>query len=150
MTLVHSTFTVDRTFSAPIARVFNAFENPEIRRRWFVEGEGWEIVRYELNFKAGSREGGVFRFQGGPEIGNDTLYTDIIPNERIVFAYTMTVAGKNISSSLVTVQFSTEGDTTRLTYTEQGAYFEGGQDAVRGREAGTKELFEKLALELTR
>ncbi|WP_141618205.1 SRPBCC family protein [Myxococcus sp. AB036A] len=150
MTVVHSTFTIDRAFNAPVPRVFNAFENPEIRRRWFVEGEGWEVGHYELNFQAGGRESGVFRFQGGPEIGNDTLYTDIIPNERIVFAYTMTIAGKRISSSLVTVQFTAEGDKTRMSYTEQGAYFEGGQDAIRGREAGTKELLEKLALEFTR
>lgn len=37
-----------------------------------------------------------------------------------------------------------------MSYTEQGAYFEGEQDAIRGREAGTKELLEKLALEFTR
>jgi uncharacterized protein YndB with AHSA1/START domain len=36
--IVHSTFVVERTYPASGARVFAAFSNPAIKRRWFAEG----------------------------------------------------------------------------------------------------------------
>jgi hypothetical protein len=44
-----------------------------------------------------------------------------VPDQRIVFAYTMTLGEKRISSSFGTVELFPVGDRTRLTYTEQGA-----------------------------
>ena len=35
---------------------------------------------------------------------NDTTYQDIVPEERIVLAYTMAVGGRRISASLATVE----------------------------------------------
>ena len=74
---------------------------------------------------------------------NDTVYLDIVPDRRIVLAYTMTVAERRTSISLATVELAPAGDGTRLVYTEQSAFFDGAGKPA-GREAGCRELFEKL------
>jgi uncharacterized protein YndB with AHSA1/START domain len=89
----------------------------------------------------------TYIFQGGPPMGNDTIFLDIVPERRIVLAYTMTVEDTRISVSLATVELSPSGDGTTLTYTEQGAFFDGADKAAL-REAGCHELLEQRAVEL--
>ena len=52
-------------------------------------------------------------------------------------AYTMAVDGTNISASLGTVEFEGIGAGTRLIYTEQGAFFDGG-DGPSSRKQGVE------------
>ena len=61
----------------------------------------------------------------------------------------MTIGGNRISASLATIEFEPGGAGTRLTYTEQGAFLDGHDNAAQ-REAGCRELFEALAAELGR
>ncbi len=145
--VVHNTFSIERTYPSPPARVFAAFSNQGTKRRWFAEGEGWEVDEFSLDFRVGGREVARFRFKGGAPMGNDTVYLDIVPDRRIVLAYTMTVGGTRISVSLATVEIAPSGDGSRLIYTEQGAFFDGA-DKPEGREAGCRELLEKLGEEL--
>lgn len=145
-TVVHSTFSIERVYkNASPQRVFAAFSTPATKRRWFVEGEGWEVLSFDMDFRVGGVERSRFRFKDGPEIRNDTVFQDIVPNERIVIAYTMATGDKNFSASLATMEFLPAEGGTRLIFTEQGAYFEGGADAVKGREEGTRQLLESLA-----
>lgn len=145
--VVHSAFSVERTYPSPPSRVFAAFSNQETKRRWLVEGKGWEVDEFTLDFRVGGRETSRFRFKGGPPTGMDTIYCDIVLDQRIVFAYTMTVGDKRISVSLATVEITPSGADACLVYTEQGAFFDG-VDKPEGREAGCRELLEKLAEEL--
>jgi len=156
MPIVHNTFTIERQYKAAPARVFAAFSNPETKRRWFVEGEGWHVAEYSVDFRVGGIESSRFVFAGskakgappaGTPMGNDTVYQDIVPNERIVFAYTMTVGDNRISASLATVEIAASGTGTKLTYTEQGAYFDGA-DSPKMREGGWNELLGSLEREL--
>jgi uncharacterized protein YndB with AHSA1/START domain len=156
--VVHSTFSVERQYDASPARVFAAFANQEIKRRWFAEGEPWDVQEFTVDFRVGGRETARFRFKGipgapagappaGTPMGNDTIYQDIVPDRRIVFAYTMLVGETRISASLATVEILPAGDGTRLTYTEQGAFFDGA-DGAKMRQEGWLTLLESLAREL--
>lgn len=145
--IVHSTFVVERTYPASAARVYAAFSDPAWKRRWFAEGEGWQIDEYAVDFRVGGREGGRFRLQGGPPVRNDTIYHDIVPERRIVFDYVMTVGERRISTSLASVELFPAGKGTRLVYTEQGQFFDGAEQP-RQRELGCAELFDKLGAEL--
>jgi uncharacterized protein YndB with AHSA1/START domain len=145
--VVHSTFTIERTYNVSASSVFSAFADQETKRRWFVEGEGWQIHEYHNDFRTGGREGARFQFRGGPEIVNDTLYQNIVHDRRIVFSYTMTVAGNCISASLSTVELMQENGGTRLVYTEQGAYFDG-RDGPKQRKQGWGKLLAALTNEL--
>jgi uncharacterized protein YndB with AHSA1/START domain len=147
--VAHATFTIERSYDAPPARVFRAFADPAIKRRWFVEGEGWQVEEFKADFRVGGAETSRFRFRGGELIRNDTVYQDIVPDRRIIVAYTMTVGEKRISASLATTQFEPAGSGTRLIFTEQGAFLDGYDDAGK-RESGTGGLLDALGRELKR
>jgi uncharacterized protein YndB with AHSA1/START domain len=145
--VVHSTFRIERTYAASPARVFAAFAETEKKRRWFVEGDGWEIYQYEADFNVGGAETSRFSFKGSPEVRNDTVYQDIVPDQRIVFTYRMAIGPKPLSASLTTIELTPAGAGTLLVYTEQGAFFDGA-DSAQGREEGCRGLLEKLAAEV--
>jgi uncharacterized protein YndB with AHSA1/START domain len=141
--VVHATFTLERTYDAAPARVFGAWADPVAKRRWFIEGEGWQVDEFTPDFKIGGFERSRFRFKGGAPVRNDTTYHDIVPNERIIFAYTMTIGEDRISASLATIEFKPDGGGTRLLFTEQGAFLDG-LDKPESRQGGWGELLEAL------
>ncbi len=146
-TVVHSTFVIERTYPASAKRVFSAFADRAKKLRWFVEGEGFVIDDFKMDFRVGGLESSHFRYKDGPTISFDATYQDIIPDRRIVNVYSMTVGDKRISSSLVTIVLIPMENETKLIFTEQGAYFDGTED-VKGREEGCRAQLEELAKEL--
>lgn len=142
--VIHASFTIERSYAASPARVFAAFADPAQKRRWFAEGEGWEVERFDVDFRVGGHERSRFRFQGGPPITNDSVYQVIQPNECIILAYAMAIDGAPLSGSLLTMEFVPEGTGTKLVFTEQGAYLDG-KDGPINREEGSRELLETLA-----
>lgn len=142
--VAHDTFTIERTYKAPPERVFAAWSNPEQKRAWFVEGEGWTIDAHEMDFREGGFERSRFRFGDGPPMTNDAYYYEILSSRRIVNSYEMTLAGKRFSVSLSTLEFEPAGSGTRLRYTEQIVFFDGA-DTAKNRREGCLELFGKLA-----
>jgi uncharacterized protein YndB with AHSA1/START domain len=145
--VAHGSFSIERTYPVSPERVFNAFRDPVKKRRWFAEGVAWKVFQFDVDFRVGGSETSRFSFRGGPEITNDTQYQDIIDNRRIVITYRMTIGGQPLSVSLATMEFLPDGKGTRLTYTEQGAFFDSA-DSIPGREHGCTALLERLADEL--
>jgi uncharacterized protein YndB with AHSA1/START domain len=148
-TVDHATFVIERVFSVPPPRVFAAWSDPAAHERWFVQGEGWDIVEYQHDFRVGGLETGRFSQDGTVFYSNDTHYDDIVPDERIVFSYTMARDGTTISASLATIELLASGKGTRMIFTEQGAFLNGG-DKAADREQGWNGLFDALAKELER
>ena len=147
--VTHATFVLERLYDASPARVFKAFSDPAARDRWFVKSDGWPIAEYTFDFRVGGRETGRFSPDGTTLIYNDTVYQDIVPDNRMVFAYTMTIGENRISASLATVELKPEGSKTRLVFTEQGAFLDG-LDKVADREKGWREILAHLGRELER
>jgi uncharacterized protein YndB with AHSA1/START domain len=148
---IHSTFVIERTYSAKPERVFRAFADPAQKRRWFVENDHHKVEHFEMDFRVGGKEQGRFRLgKGTPVAGmlctNDTVYQDIVPNQRVVLASTMSLNGKCISASLVTFEFLPSVKGTDLICTHQGAFFEG-SDGPEMRQEGWEKLLDKLSKE---
>jgi uncharacterized protein YndB with AHSA1/START domain len=149
-TTTHASFVIERRYEASPQRVFAAWADPVAKRAWFVEGEGWDIKSYELDFREGGTEKSRFRFLKGEEVfgkettfGNETIYNEIVPNERILFTYSMDRDGVRFSVSLASVELIEADKGTRLVFTEHAAFFDGA-DGAKMREAGWQELLGKL------
>ena len=147
--LTHATFCVERVYDAPPARVFHAFTDLDARMRWFFKTDSWSLHDHsggELG--VGKTESSRFSPPGVDVIiTNDSIYLDVVPGERVIFAYAMTLAGAPLSSSLSTAEFKPEGKGTRLIFTEQGVYLDGN---VSGRTEGTEQMLVTLGAELAR
>jgi uncharacterized protein YndB with AHSA1/START domain len=147
--VTHSTFVIERNYPATPQRVFAAFSDPAKKRRWFAEGEEFEIQEFEMDFRVGGREKARFLLKDGQPCTNDTVYMDIVPERRIVIAYTMSLGDRRFSSSQATTEFLPAEKGTNLIFTEQGAFFEGA-DGPQIREAGWRALLDQLGKEMTR
>jgi uncharacterized protein YndB with AHSA1/START domain len=150
--VVHSTFTMERSYPKAPERVFAAFADAAKKRRWYAEGDHHNIEEYALDFRVGGAETLRSRLKEGTPfpgavIFYDNRFEDIVANERIVIASTMTFADKRVSTTLVTIELLETGEGTDLLCTHQGAFFPG-SDGPQFREAGWRKLFDRLGAEL--
>ncbi|GAB6991017.1 SRPBCC family protein [Paenibacillus pini] len=96
-----------------------------------------------FDFKVGGRE----YSSGGPPEGPififDASYQELVPEQRIVYTYTLDADGIRISVSITTVELIQVEGGTRLIFTEQGSYFDG-HDTPEVREHGTSVMLDAL------
>lgn len=145
----HATFTIDRIYDASPARVYAAWSEPAAKLRWFKVPEEMGPQTYELDFRVGGRELNRVGPADGDRYTVEATYYDIVPNERIVYTYTMDRNDARISVSIATIEFTPAGTGTRLVVTEQGVFLDATDKARIGlREVGTRYLLENLAAAL--
>jgi uncharacterized protein YndB with AHSA1/START domain len=145
----HASFSLERSYDHPSAKVFAAWADPAAKARWFMGPEEWEGEPLQLDFRIGGREVSKGGPKGGPVHTYQAIYWDIVPDSRIVYTYEMLQDEVRASVSLTTVDFKPEGEGTRLTLTEHGAFFDGLQ-APEPRESGMGSLLDALSRELQR
>jgi uncharacterized protein YndB with AHSA1/START domain len=145
-TTEHATFAIERAYDASPERVFAAWTDKAAKARWFGSPEGQSA--YELDFRVGGREVNRGGPPGGPVYTYEARYDDIVPNQRIVYSYTMDCGDARISVSVTTVEFKPAATGTQLTFTEQGVFLDGG-DTPQIREHGTNELLDSLGAALS-
>ena len=139
--IAHGSFTVTRSYPAKPSRVFKAWANPEFKRKWFGSPKEDDPTSI-FEFRVGGREYNAGKF-GNDTFTFDVRYQDIVPDQRIIYTYEMTMNGQRISVSLATIEIEPEGDGTRMTVVEHGAFLDG-LDNVRQREEGTNALMDAL------
>jgi len=146
--VVHASFHLERTYDAPVARVWKALTDECAKQKWFAGTPGrWELLERHMDVRVGGSERLKGRWEGGVVSTFDANYHDVIPNERLIYSYVMHLDDKKISVSLATMQLKAEGGKTTLKVSEQGAFLDGYDDA-RSREHGTGHLLDALGASL--
>jgi uncharacterized protein YndB with AHSA1/START domain len=148
LSVVHATFHLERTYDAPVARVWKALTDEQAKQKWFGGPAGrWELLERHMDVRIGGSERLRGRWEGGVVSTFDASYYDVIPNERLVYCYEMYLDSKKISVSLATMQLKAQGGKTTLKVSEQGAFLDGYEDAG-SREHGTGHLLDALGATL--
>lgn len=148
-TATHATFVLEREYPVPLERVWEAFADAEVKRKWFGSSDDFIDVERSEDFRVGGVAiADAHHGQGGPLSQFRATYTDIVEHARIVYTYDMWLDGAHASTSITTIVFEPVGQSTRLTFTEQGVHLDGvhgrGSDAAAGREAGTAGLLDAI------
>jgi hypothetical protein len=100
--VIHDTFSIERTFPAAPSRVFAAFAPREAKDSWGdtgdIETAAGSAGIEEFDFRPGGRErfgvnvqGTVYRY--------DALYYDIVPDQRIVYPVPVHVAASTTGTT---------------------------------------------------
>jgi uncharacterized protein YndB with AHSA1/START domain len=146
--VVHGSFHLERTYDAPVTRVWKALTDERAKQKWFAGTPGrWELLERQMDVRVGGIERLKGRWEGGVVSTFDAVYHDVIPNERLVYSYVMHLDDKKISVSLATMQLKADGGKTTLKVSEQGAFLDGYDDAG-SREHGTGHLLDALGSSL--
>ncbi len=97
--VIHATFTLERIYPVPPGRVFSAWADPESKGRWFAGPDSG----HQLDFRVGGHE--VNHAQhNGVELIFESLYRDIVADQRIVCTSVLTQDDCPAAVSLTTVE----------------------------------------------
>ncbi|MBA3434350.1 MAG: SRPBCC domain-containing protein [Actinobacteria bacterium] len=115
---------LEHRYAAPRERVFEAWMNPEVLKRWWAAAPTWETPLAEVD----AREGGSYRLSMRTDEGDvHTVrgeYTEINPPERLAYTWSWEegpeAAMAGSESTLVTVEFLEDGDGTLVKLTHSG------------------------------
>jgi uncharacterized protein YndB with AHSA1/START domain len=145
--VVHATFSIERTYPASRAQVFKALTDPAAKAKWFTGGNGYTLLSRAMDVRPGGREYLKGRWDSGVVSSFDAVYHDVVADQRIVYAYEMHLDERKISVSLATFELKPAGTGTHLVMTEQGAFLDGYDDAG-SRERGSNFLLDALGSSL--
>ena len=143
MEVTHSTFTLERRYPAPIEQVFEAWGNPEARKRWMAQG-----AEHSQDFVVGGLETVEGVDGQGRPLTYEARYAEIVANERILTMSTLHTGDQLSTVSVTSVEFQSADDGTLLVLTEHGMYLSG-QEQPAWREHGTAAQLDTLAAEFT-
>ena len=100
---------VERTFNAPVARIWKALTDVDQMREWYFDLKEFKpVIGFEFEFVV-EHEGNSYHHL--------CRVTEVVPQKKI--AYTWRYAGEE-GDSLVTFELFPEGDKTRLKLAHEG------------------------------
>jgi uncharacterized protein YndB with AHSA1/START domain len=113
-----------RRYDAPPERVFAAWTEPAVLRRWWAAVQGWQTSSAAVDLRPGGRYRLSMRDPAaGAEYSVSGEYVEIVPPDRLVYTWTWEGEAEIMRGSegtLVTVEFAPDGDGTEVVITHSG------------------------------
>ena len=120
MSTAEETLVIERTYEAPIDRVFSAFADVEKFAQWFSPNPNVNLEVFEYDFRPDGRYRICFHGSSGSKDIVGGTYVTITPPTRIVFTWEWeaphTYEGHN---TLVTIGLAGQNGETHLTLTHE-------------------------------
>lgn len=136
---------ITRTFNGPARIVFDAFTRAEYVRRWWAPAShGVTIASCEADVRTGGAYRYVIRGRRGEELGFSGVYTEVVPDARLVYTQVFEPMAQ-MGSVVVAVTFGEHDGKTDVTmhslYPSTQA-----RDAIiaSGMEHGMRETMDQL------
>ena len=131
---------IERTFDAPVERVFEAWTSEEVLRRWLQGMPGWETPTAEVDLRVGGRIRIVMRDPSdGAEAGATGEYTVVEPPHRLVFTWVWD--DDRDRPQLIELEFAEQGAQTSVRMTNSAIPTDG---QLRGQERGWHVCYDNL------
>ena len=105
-----------RVFNAPREKVFKAWTDPELLKRWFAPLPYTTPVA-EFDVRPGGSNLIVMRSPDGTDMPNRGVYLEVVENERLVFTNAYTKAWEPSEHPFMTVILSFENAGKKTKYT---------------------------------
>ncbi len=138
----HTTFVIERELPGNPRHAFRFWSDPDLKQRWSGCHTDWTVLDDRFDFRPGGLEAKHWRAPDGMELTFQAFYLDIVPGERIIYAYEMSMNGARLSASLVTIELAPSGARTRMKFTEQAVFLAPGDRQQRLQ--GTQESLDRL------
>ena len=125
MSTITGTFTIPLELRVTPERLWPLLSELPERRKWVRMPGPTSTATHELDFRPGGGERLTNTFVSGDlreELENRSTFSDIVPNERIIFSYEAIVGGILRWVALVTIDLTATDAATHLDWTEQYAF----------------------------
>jgi uncharacterized protein YndB with AHSA1/START domain len=134
------TLRIERTYRAPIDRVFDAWTSPEVLRRWWRTQRDWETSEAEVDLRVGGAVRVAMRDPAtGTEHAGGGVYTEVDPPTRVAFTW---LWDGDTRRTLIEVDFEERDGVTAVRFTHRDLWDE---EAFRSHEDGWTRMFDILA-----
>lgn len=142
-TIRHGTVTIEKTYTASLARVFGAWADPEMRRIWGSPSDEIDLRIDAADFSVGGEDVSTCM------MGDQALavvrgrYHDIVTDRRIIYTEIISSMDALEGACLVSAEFQPDGNGTRLMLTLQTAAVDGA-DLLEGVQEGWESALLRL------
>jgi uncharacterized protein YndB with AHSA1/START domain len=135
---------IERTFDAPVERVFEAWTSEHVLRRWLHAKPDWETPTAEVDLRVGGRIRIVMRDPSdGAQYGASGEYRTVDPPHRLVFSWTWDRSPDN--PQLIELEFSERDGATSVAMTNSAIPTD---DRLQDQQRGWKGCYDNLQLVL--
>jgi uncharacterized protein YndB with AHSA1/START domain len=114
---------LERVLDGPPERIFAAWTDPAVLRRWWAAERDWECADASADVRVGGRYHLSMRDTTGGVRSVAGEYLEVDPPRRLVYTWTWEAGGTAIAAgaaTVVTVEFVAEGQATRVVVEQRG------------------------------
>ena len=104
--VIHATLVFEREIPTTVEKVFAAFANAKLRAEWSAPSATATIIFDQEDFRAGGEDRFRCGSKSNPNSLGATRYLEIIPDCRIVSSESISINGKRLCASLITLELA--------------------------------------------